>query len=126
MLFRSPNLKPGVDVNKLTGGPRDKYFDTSAFTAPDPGAIGNASRNLLIGPDLEQVNFTLSKFFPLTERMRLQFRSEFFNLFNRVQLRNPNARVFSNRRGVNPAAGRIDESLDNSARQIQFGLKLTF
>ncbi|OFW34018.1 MAG: hypothetical protein A3J28_04880 [Acidobacteria bacterium RIFCSPLOWO2_12_FULL_60_22] len=121
-----PNLKPGVDVNKLTGGPRNRYFDTSAFDRPAAGTVGNAARNLLIGPDLQQVNFTLSKVFALTERTRLQFRSEFFNLFNRVQLRNPNARVFSNRTSINPAAGRIDESLDNSARQIQFGLKLTF
>jgi hypothetical protein len=127
-VFRAnrPNLKPGVDVSKLAGGPRDKYFDTSAFEAPAPGTIGNASRNLLLGPGLQQVNFTLGKFFALGERLRLQFRSEFFNLFNHVQLRNPEARVFSNRRGVNSTAGRINESLDNSARQIQFGLKLTF
>ena len=121
-----PNLKAGIDINTITKNDRNHYFDTSAFEMPAPGTIGNASRNLLIGPDLRNVNFTLSKNFALGEQFHLQFRSEFFNLFNRVQLRNPAARVFSNRNGVTASAGLISESLDASARQIQLGLKLTF
>ena len=136
-----PNLNPGVDVNNLTSGStagcagvapgpvggRDLYFDPCAFSKPDPGRIGTAGRNLLLGPDLRNVNFTLSKSFQLGERTRLQFRSEFFNLFNRVQLRNPVARVFRSRGGgVDSRAGTISQSLDNSSREIQLGLKLTF
>jgi outer membrane receptor protein involved in Fe transport len=136
-----PNLNPGVDVNKLTSGStagcagvapgpvggRDLYFDPCAFSKPDPGRIGTAGRNLLLGPDLRNVNFTLSKSFQLGERTRLQFRSEFFNLFNRVQLRNPAARIYRSRGGgVDSRAGRISQSLDNSSREIQLGLKLTF
>ena len=142
-LFRAnrPNLNSGVDVNTLTSGStagcagvpagpvggRDRYFDPCAFSKPDPGRIGTAGRNLLIGPDLRNVNFTLSKSFQLGENTRLQFRSEFFNLFNRVQLRNPTARVFRSRGGgVDSRTGRISQSLDNSSREIQLGLKLTF
>ena len=153
-LFRAnrPNLNPGVDVNKLTSGSTAgcqgvvagsvgdrqalidafdtganvKYFDPCAFTAPEPGRIGTAGRNLLLGPDLRNINFTLSKSFQLGERTRLQFRSEFFNLFNRAQLRNPAARVFRNRRGVDRRAGTITQTLNNSSREIQLGLKLTF
>lgn len=142
-LFRAnrPNLNPGLDVNNLTSGStagcagvtpgpvggRNLYFDPCAFSKPDPGTIGTAGRNLLIGPDLRNVNFTLSKSFQLGERTSLQFRSEFFNLFNRVQLRNPVARVFRSRGGaVDSRAGRISQSLDNSSREIQLGLKLTF
>lgn len=137
-----PNVAPGVDINTVTSGTslgcagvpagtpigtRDRYFDPCAFTRPDAGTLGNASRNLVIGPDLRNVNFNVSKVFTLTEAMRLQFRGEFFNLFNRVQLRNPAARVFTSRAGVVPiSAGQITESLDGSARQIQFGLKLSF
>ena len=144
-----PNLKPGVDINEVTSGTsagcvvsgggtandiapgtpvgtRTLYFDPCIFSEPAAGTIGNAARNLIIGPDLRNVNFTLSKHFDIREGMRLQFRSEFFNLFNRVQLRNPAARVFTNRLGVNASAGLINSSLDGSARQIQLGLKLTF
>ena len=141
-----PNLKPGVDINQVTSGTsvgcvvvganditsgtpvgtRDLYFDPCVFSAPPRGTIGNAARNLIIGPDMRNVNFTLSKYFELGERTRLQFRSEFFNLFNRVQLRNPAARVFTSLSGVRSSAGLITESLDSSARQIQLGLKLTF
>ena len=153
-LFRAnrPDLNAGVDVGNLTSGSTAgcqgvvagpvgdrtalinafdtganvKYFDPCAFTAPEAGRIGTAGRNLLLGPDLRNINFTLSKSFQLGERTRLQFRSEFFNLFNRAQLRNPQARVFRNRRGVDRRAGTITQTLDNSAREIQLGLKLTF
>jgi hypothetical protein len=137
-----PNVAPGVDINEITSGTsagcngvapgtplgtRDHYFDPCVFERPEAGTLGNASRNLLIGPDLRNVNFNVSKVFAITEGTRLQFRSEFFNLFNRVQLRNPASRVFTNRAGPVPtSAGQITESLDGSARQIQLGLKLTF
>ena len=142
-----PNMNSSVDINTVTSGTsagcvvagtttpiaagtpigtRDRYFDPCVFGAPAAGTIGNVTRNTLIGPDLRNVNFNLGKTFNITEGMRLQFRSEFFNLFNRVQMRNPAARVFSNRTGVSASAGLITESLDASARQIQFGLKLTF
>ncbi len=131
-----PNLKPGVDVNELTQGnfgTREKFFDPTAFGVPAPGTLGNASRNLLLGPALSSVNFTMSKFFSLGERARLQFRSEFFNLFNHTNFGLPSSQVFNTtaidpRTGetqINPAAGRID-STSTKSRQIQFGLKLIF
>ncbi|MBI2819141.1 MAG: TonB-dependent receptor [Acidobacteria bacterium] len=121
-----PNLKPGIDVNTLTGGPRERFFDPTAFTVPPPGTIGNASRNLLLGPPLYTVNFTASKYFSLGERMRLQFRGEFFNLFNHTNFSIPNARVFTSQSGaINPSAGRITQT-STTARQVQLGLKLTF
>ncbi len=121
-----PNLKPGIDVNSLTGGPPDRFFDTSAFTVPAAGTLGNAARGLLLGPNLQTVNFTLSKTFSLTERTRLQFRSEYFNLFNRANFSIPNATVFTSpTAGVSPSAGRVTNTA-TSSRQIQFGLKLTF
>jgi len=129
-----PNLKPGIDVKKLTGIPSDakgtgaasRYFDATAFSVPAAGTVGNAARSLLLGPPLKTVSFTLTKSFNLWERSRLQFRSEFFNLFNHTNFSNPNGTVFTATTGaISPTVGRIT-STSAKSRQIQFGLKLTF
>jgi hypothetical protein len=123
-----PNVKAGVDAKKVAGGPPDRFFDTSAFELPPAGTLGNAARGLLLGPGVEQVNFTMSKVFSVTERTRLQFRGEFFNLFNHpnyVISNNQQVTVFTANTGaINPSAGKLTQTI--SARQIQLGLKLTF
>jgi len=64
------------------------------------------------------------KKFQLAERFNLQFRSEFFNIFNRTNLNNPNPVVFTSATsGPSPTAGVIT-STTTTSRQIQFGLKL--
>ena len=98
----------------------NKWFDTSCFVSPTPGTIGNAPRSPEVyGPN--QVNFDMSlyKNFPITETSRIQFRSEFFNLFNHAQFATPNTVV------GNSAFGRI-LSTAHSSRQIQFALKVVF
>jgi hypothetical protein len=70
------------------------------------------------------VDFSLFKNFTLSERVRLQFRSEFFNVLNHTNLGTPNATVFSGT-AVSPSAGLIT-TLATTPRQIQFGLKLLF
>jgi outer membrane receptor protein involved in Fe transport len=117
-----PNLNPGVDINSITQGNfgnRDQYFDASVFTNPPAGTIGNASRNILLGPPIVQTNFTLSKVFPLTEKTNLQFRSEFFNLLNQTNLGIPANNINAS------GAGKI-KSTSTSNREIQFALKVTF
>lgn len=129
-----PNLKPGIDVGSITktptnvkgSGPDARYFDPAAFSVPPAGTIGNAGRTLLLGPPIKTLNFSLSKFFMMTERTRLQFRSEFFNVLNHTNYNNPIPTVFTSSAGtINPTAGRIT-STSTTSRQIQFGLKLTF
>jgi hypothetical protein len=118
-----PNLAPGVDIKEVTQGTfgtREQYFDPAAFVArPPAGTIGNASRNILLGPPVVQTNLTLSKSFALTEQAGLQFRSEFFNVFNQTNLGFPATNVNAT------GAGRIN-STSTKNRQIQFALKLTF
>jgi Carboxypeptidase regulatory-like domain len=98
-----------------------RWFDTSCFTAPAVGVFGNAGRSVggLYGPD--QVNFDVSlyKTFPVTERLRVQFRTELFNAFNHAQFATPNT-TFGN-----PNFGRITSTI-NSSRQMQFALKFVF
>ena len=61
----------------------------------------------------------------LTEENRLQFRAEFFNLFNRPSFRLPEDRIYLSSCQPNPLAGEITAT-HGSARQIQFGLRFTF
>ena len=94
-----------------------RYFNTSAFTANLPGAYGNSGRNTLSGPGLANVNLSLVRSFPITERFgTVQFRAEFFNAFNHASFGQPNVTVGNAQFGV------ITSTRTNS-RQIQFGLK---
>jgi hypothetical protein len=95
---------------------RAAWFDVNAFRLPDPGTLGNTSRNFLVGPAFRNVDFALMKNFQFTEKLKLQFRSEFFNLFNHTNFQNPTNSLAS------PNFGQILSAY--SARQIQFGLKL--
>ena len=63
----------------------NEYFNTAAVVPPGQmaaGTYGNSGRNIITLPGLYVVNFSVIKDFKFTERYRLQFRSEFFNLFN--------------------------------------------
>lgn len=82
--FLRPDLVPGVPiyVNDPTA-PGGRYANPAAFATPADGLEGDAPRNFLRGFDLWQANLALQREFPLRERLRLQFRAEAFNLFNR-------------------------------------------
>jgi hypothetical protein len=59
-----------------------EWFNTAAFTAPPPGQFGDASIGLIRGPGLVNIDMGLYKDFHITEHNVIQFRSEFFNIFN--------------------------------------------
>jgi len=86
---------------------------------PAQFTYGNAGRNILYGPGRVNFDFSLFKDFRITESLKIQFRTEFFNLFNTPQFDLPNATI-----GSGPA-GTIT-SIVGIPRQIQFGLKLVF
>ena len=96
-------------------------FNTAgaAWATPLQYTYGNSGRNPLRGPGRINLDFSLFKQFAVRERYRLQFRAEFFNLFNTPQFDLPNAVI------GNPAAGVIS-SIVGTPRQIQFALHLTF
>ena len=73
---------------------------------------------------MADVDFSVFKNIPVSERINLQFRSEIFNLLNRTNLGPPNSTVFSGT-SVSPSAGLIT-TLATTPRQVQFGLKLIF
>jgi hypothetical protein len=96
----------------------DRWFDTSAFAVQPNFTYGNSGRNILAGPLLTNLDFSLSKAFVLTERFRLQFRGEAFNAANTPFFGLPGASIGQ------PGAGVINSA--GEPRRIQFGLKLLF
>lgn len=109
---------------KLTGDVHDrllKYFDTSVFSQPAAFTFGNTQPSSpdLRSPGIRNWDLSMFKEFDLTEKLRMQFRTEAFNAFNTVRFGSPNTSVTSNQ------FGQISTQA-NSPRQIQFGLKLMF
>jgi hypothetical protein len=91
------------------------------FGKPADGTNGNLGRNTYEGPGFANNDFSIFKDFRLptiNEQSRLQFRFEFFNVFNRVNFYNPEPRI------NNSQFGRPSQTFD--ARQIQLGLKYIF
>lgn len=99
----------------------NRYFDTSVFSQPAPFTLGNVAPYLsdLRTEYTNNTDLSLFKEFFATEKVRVQFRAEFLNAFNRVQFGGPNTSVTSTSFGV-------ISSQANSPRQLQFGLKIIF
>jgi hypothetical protein len=101
---------------------RNEWFNPAAYVAP-VNSFGDAGRNSLTGPGFVDFDFSLFKSFQITERFKLEFRSEFFNIFNHTNLGLPNPQFDAASGGENP--GQILNFVGNP-RQIQFALKLLF
>jgi carboxypeptidase family protein len=120
-----PSWNPNFTGPVILGGPNE-YFNPLAFIQPLPGTYGNVGRNVLQGPGLTQTDLSLSRRFALSERLGLQFRAEFFNLFNRGNFNTPNPVVYAAATGgPSPTAGVIT-STATSSRQVQLGMKLAW
>jgi len=95
-----------------------RFFNTSLFVPNALGTFGNSGRNILRGPRFFNTDLGLIKNTKITESVKVQFRAEFFNLFNNVNFSNPGATVGT------PAFGRITSARD--PRILQLTLKLGF
>lgn len=131
-----------VPINRIVGsGPRDflngAFGDPtqlgSLFRPPAAGANGSLGRNTFRGPGYAVFDLSLLKAFHTPwfteEGSRVEFRAEFFNLFNRVNLRAPSNSlgIFSSATGLWSNRNNFGRSFSSfDARQIQFGLKFIF
>ena len=97
---------------------RNEWVNTSAFANPAQYTFGNESRNNLVGPPYKDVDINAYKDIPLPKGVTLQFRSEFFNIFNHTNYGLPVNNVIS------PAFGEILNA--GPPREIQFALKILF
>ncbi|MBS1851601.1 MAG: TonB-dependent receptor [Acidobacteria bacterium] len=104
---------------RVSNPTKSNWFDTSCFEAPTPGTVGNARTGALFGPSSFYADFSIYKNFVVREDVKLQFRTEMFNVFNHPNLGAPNATA----NGF--AFGEIT-SISQVPRVIQLALRLSF
>jgi hypothetical protein len=120
-----PNVVPGCkkSVSGSAQARLDMWFNTACMVQPPPFTFGNESRNdptlRTAGVNNLDAGFFKNNYFGHDDRFNLQFRSEFFNIFNRVQFAAPDTNLGDPQFGVVTAAA-------NTPRLIQFALKLVF
>ena len=126
----SSNDRPNVVGNPNDGPKRwDAWFNTTAFVPAPAGTFGNAGRNSIIGPRTNSADFSALKSTKISERASLQFRSEFFNLFNHPNFALPNVTVNSSAFGTiasTPDVANGNPLGDGGPRLVQLALKLIF
>jgi len=114
-----PNLVAPFRTLNPRNNPGHLFFDPAIFQTQLPGTVGNAPRTICCGPTISESDLAILKSTPLTERLRTEFRAEFFNAWNHTQFLSPDG---------NPADGadfgRVKRARD--PREIQFALKLVF
>jgi hypothetical protein len=97
----------------------DRWFNPAAFAAPPAFAFGNVGRNSIYGPGLQTLDLAMVREFGITERLKFQFRAEFFNALNHTNLGTPNRFVNT------PQFGTITEAA-TPGREIQIGARISF
>lgn len=121
--FSAGSQRPNVLANvNLPSGQRSvaKWFNTAAFAQPATFQFGDEGVGTLQAPGLVNFDFSLLRDFRLTERVKLEFRGEFFNTFNRTNLGVPNATYGAANFGTISSTGY------NTARVGQVGARITF
>ena len=120
-----PDYTPGC-ARTLSGAAHtssraNEWFNTSCFTQPGHFSFGNESRvdPVMKTDKLANFDFALSKYFNLTEQLKLKFSSEFFDLFNHPQFAEPNVNQAS------PGFGQVGHQ-NNLPRTVQLALRVSF
>jgi hypothetical protein len=112
-----------------------QWVNPAAFALPAQGTFGTMGRNGLYGPGFEDVDFSVLKDFRIGERLKLQFRTEIYNLFNRANLAPPNTFIFAGPNAQNGFGQSTDTIGDaygapgigpGEPFNVQFALKLIF
>ncbi|MGB6687125.1 MAG: carboxypeptidase-like regulatory domain-containing protein [Terracidiphilus sp.] len=117
--WNRPSQDSGCDAYNADHG-KLQWINASCFVAPPAGELGNAARVPVVGPDFVNTDFSVIKQFALPRReMGLNFRAEFFNLFNHPQFGMPV-------NDINASGFGAVNSTVNNPRLVQLALKLSF
>lgn len=120
------NPLPGCSVNAINPGDPSNYIKTQCFSFPADGELGNLGRNTLRGPGLQEYDFSVFKNWLIHERLRLQFRAEAFNLFNKANYQAPKTKIFDGAGNYISTASQLTSPTQTSEREIQLGIKLNW
>jgi len=145
--FNSPVRPDRLGTGVLSHPTLDEWFNPDDFhvvtcqvsSLPNLCHYGNSGNGILRGPHFRNLDFSLFKNFPIRESVKVQFRAEFFNIFNSPNFNPPNSSLTTSTAflpsmpgGAFPTqAGRVQgpgaiTSVAAPMRQIQFGLKFLF
>ena len=116
----SASATPSSNPRTQTG-PSQAFFSNPPFGSP-----GNLGRNAFRGPGINNTDMVITKRFGMGERMNLDMRFEFYNLFNRVQFNQPDNLIYDFAGFGHSTSEYVRPDSTTGARQIQFGLKLSF
>ncbi len=126
-----PNRVVGVSQYGSGSGP-DNFLNGAAYSMPAAGTFGNLGRSTFYGPSYKQIDFSVLKKTRLTEKKNLEFRAEFFNLFNHPNFDEPNSFWGTDGSGkVFSSFGQIFNTLGRTlgvgtSRQIQLALRFNY
>jgi hypothetical protein len=115
----APSWPNRIGDGRLDSPTVDKWFDYTAFAAPPANTYGDVARGVLYAPGIVQFDMSFTKNFKVTERIKVEFRFDAFNMFNTPLLGFPNASIGS------ATVGKIT-STNGDNRDLQFALKVNF
>ena len=125
-----PDLVPGVSITPPGGSTIGQWFNPAAFVAPAQYVFGDTPRDYVRGPGAWQIDMGIAKDISLTERVRLEFRTEFFNIFNHPQYGLPIANISATNFGaINQTVNTttpVSPVGTGTPREIQFSLRFAF
>jgi hypothetical protein len=126
-----PNKAGPVAANPTCNAPaqihtHQAWFNQCAFMSAPAGELGTAARAPVYGPRFVNTDFSVIKDLPFREGMNLQFRAEFFNLFNHPQFFMTGISDTGEQDIFTPSTFGVINQTVNNPRLIQFALKLKF
>ncbi len=107
-------------------GPGGHFYDTASWKAVSDVRFGNSGRNAVRGPGIFNTDLSVSRFFPIKERLRVEFRADCFNLTNTPKFGNPTNSVNSGTFMQITSTLSSNSTAVSLERQFRFGLRLQF
>jgi hypothetical protein len=131
-----PDIIPGVSLTPPGGKTIGEWINPAAFAMPAAGTFGDAPRDPARGPGTWQMDLGIAKHIPVTEQVQLEFRTEFFNIFNHPQYGLPQSDISPYLAGEQGVFGSIIQTVNTTTpvspvgtgtpREIQFVLRVSF
>jgi hypothetical protein len=121
-----PNLVPGVSLTPPGGSTPQEWVNPAAFSMPANGTFGDLGRNAFLAPGIADLDLALAKDISFAERVKLRFRADMFNVFNRAQYGAPNANLSAANFGVITSTVSTYATGRGTPREFQLSARISF